>query len=243
MSASVSTVFVFDWDGTLLDVTEAITQSIVSALNGCITDPTLRSRHPLLQKFEVIDISTVQPFIGQRFKEQILPAIFPLIVEDPKLPEVFFQAFVDDYGDKDKNLFPGVRLLLEKIQSIPRCALALASNKSRFLLEPELEQQKLAHLFDHIACGDDPILDGQVKPHPYMLESLQPLWPQAETWYMVGDTPADMLASRRAHQHFTSVGVHNNQSIHCRDQLIALKPHVLLEHIGDFSIPWHLDSI
>lgn len=230
---SAKTVFIFDWDGTLLNVSEQILSSLQISINSVITDANLHSEFPILKELPLVTPFTLRPFIGLRFKEKILPDLFPEVCDDKKLVDVFYSAFLSLYREKKSSLFPGALDLLQKIKSDDSFGIALATNKSRDLLVHELSDHELDDLFDYIVCGDDPHHGGRTKPKPDMIECLYEHFPEATGWYMVGDSPADVLASKHASRHVVSVGVFNNQHASSCKILEQTEPDLLIEHVSD----------
>ena len=230
---SAKTVFIFDWDGTLLDVSEQIVSSLKHAINTVISDTKLQLDFPLLKRLPLVTPMTLRCYVGLRFKEKILPDLFPEVCQFPKLVDIFYHTFISHYRKKKSKLFPGVNHLLQIIKNDPSFGVALATNKSRALLIDELSDHGLSDFFDYIVCGDDASHGGKTKPEPDMLNNVCGHFPEATHWYMIGDSPADVLASKKAEHPITSVGVINNQPIASSNSLEETNPDFLLHKISE----------
>jgi HAD superfamily hydrolase (TIGR01549 family) len=225
---SVKTVFIFDWDGTLLDVSKHILFALESSINKMLSDSSLYATFPFLSDLQPVGESDLRPFLGHRFKENILPALYPEVCQHEELVTLFYQRFLATYSAQKSALFPQVEDLLHRIKQHPDCALALATNKSRSLLLRELNQHNLAALFDRILCGDDASHGGRTKPAPDMLNSIQAGYPQAETCYMIGDSPADILAAKNTTHPTISIAVLNDDCATTAAQIRDSQPDKLL---------------
>ncbi len=228
-SPSVKTVFIFDWDGTLLNVSRQILLALESSINGVLSSSSLCAQFPVLSSLQPVGKSDLRPFLGHRFKEKILPALYPEVCKHDDLVTLFYQQFLATYSAEKSALFPQVDNFLHRIKQHPDCALALATNKSRSLLLRELNQHNLATLFDYIVCGDDASHGGRTKPAPDMLNGIQAHYPLSKTCYMVGDSPADILAAKSTAQPTISIAVLNDDCVATASQLRDLQPDKLLE--------------
>ena len=239
-SPSVKTVFIFDWDGTLLDVSKQILFALESSINGVLSASNLALKFPVLSHLKPVRESDLRPFLGHRFKEKILPTLYPQVCQYDDLVTLFYQRFIDTYSAEKSALFPQVKNLLHRIKQHPNCALALATNKSRSMLQSELNQHNLANLFDCIVCGDDASHGGRTKPEPDMLNGILAEYPSAETCYMIGDSPADVLAAKSAAVPTTSIAVVNDDCAVTTVQLRDSQPDKLVERTDFVS---YLQSI
>ena len=202
---SAKTIFIFDWDGTLLDVSAQIVSSLKYAINTVISDTELQLDFPLLKQLPLVTPMTLRCYVGLRFKEKILPDLFPEVCQFPKLVDIFYHTFISHYRKKKSKLFPGVNHLLQIIKDI--------------------------------VCGDDASHGGKTKPEPDMLNNVCGHFPEATHWYMIGDSPADVLASKKAEHPITSVGVINNQPVASSNSLEETNPDLLLHKISE--LPQH----
>ena len=112
----------------------------------------------------------------------------------PSLPVAKYMDFVELYRkhflaqQESMTLFPGVRELLEQLQSDGHL-LALATGKSRRGLDHALEATGLGGHFVSSRCGDET----NPKPHPAMLlELMDELTLTAGALLMIGDTSHDL---------------------------------------------------
>jgi len=112
----------------------------------------------------------------------------------PSLPVAKYMDFVELYRkhflaqQESMTLFPGVRELLEQLQSDGHL-LALATGKSRRGLDHALEATGLGGHFVSSRCGDET----NPKPHPAMLlELMDEFALTAGALLMIGDTSHDL---------------------------------------------------
>lgn len=237
---SVKTLFIFDWDGTLLDVSKQILHALESSINEIISNPDLQEQYPILSSLQPVCKNDLRPFLGHRFKEKILPTLYPEVCSDADLVTLFYQKFLSYYSVKKSSLFPEVDNFLHRIKQHPDCGLALATNKSRSLLLRELQQHNLTLLFDSVVCGDDPSHGGRAKPEPDMINRIQDTFPQAETCYMIGDSSADILAAQQAAKPTISIVVVNEPCASSESDLQEFKPDRML-HRAD--LPGYISSL
>ena len=112
----------------------------------------------------------------------------------PSLPVEKYRDFVELYRkhflaqQESMTLFPGVRELLDRLQSEGHL-LALATGKSRRGLDQALEVSGLRGRFASSRCGDET----NPKPHPAMLlELMDEFALTAGALLMIGDTSHDL---------------------------------------------------
>ena len=170
---------VFDWDGTLMDSTRAIAESIQLAAG----DLGLR----------VPDFEAATHVIGLGLKDALRIAV-------PTLPPERLNDFVDRYKvhylERDLLLrpFAGVVELLTELKSrqIPT---AIATGKSRIGLDRALQSVGWGHFFQTSRCADE----GIPKPDPWMLnEVCRELGFSPKKTVMIGDTSHDLLMAEAA---------------------------------------------
>ncbi len=172
-------LIVFDWDGTLMDSTAAIAESIRSAAADLrLTIPTRE------QAAHVIGMG--------------LAAALRHCV--PDLPRDRYAEFGERYRvhhqSRDPDLIPfdGVVAMLEALSQGP-VPLAIATGKSRSGLERALDAIRWRHHFAGTRCADD----GLAKPDPWMLRDLMgELGARPERTVMIGDTTHDLAMARAA---------------------------------------------
>jgi phosphoglycolate phosphatase len=170
---------VFDWDGTLMDSTAGIAESIRNAARDLGVPVPARE--------------VASHVIGLGLRDSLRGAV-------PALPEQRYAEFVDAYRrhfaveQQRMELFPGVRELLEDLRASGRL-LAVATGKSRRGLDQALAATDLARYFAASRCADETT----PKPDPAMLlELLEELEATPGGALMVGDTSHDLEMARGA---------------------------------------------
>lgn len=170
---------VFDWDGTLMDSTAGIAESIRNAARDLGVPVPARE--------------VASHVIGLGLRDSLRGAV-------PALPEQRYAEFVDAYRrhfaveQRRMELFPGVRELLESLRASGRL-LAVATGKSRRGLDQALAATGLARYFAASRCADETT----PKPDPAMLlELLDELEASPGGALMVGDTSHDLEMARGA---------------------------------------------
>ncbi|KAF7599106.1 MAG: HAD family hydrolase [Candidatus Dactylopiibacterium carminicum] len=172
-------LIVFDWDGTLMDSTALIVDSIRAAC---------------------MDMGVAVPSRAQAAHVIGLSLVGAMREVAPGLDEAEVQELARRYRahylarDNETVLFEGTRELLELL-----CAegytLAIATGKARAGLDRVLASSGLAPLFQATRCADESFS----KPHPGMLLDLMDrLVVDPERTLMVGDTTHDLLMARSA---------------------------------------------
>lgn len=194
-------LIVFDWDGTLMDSTAVIVNSIQAAAKDLglpIPDKKAASH--------VIGLSL------QNAMEVALPGI------DPKYYPRVIERYRHHYLNQDGGLvlFDGVREMLNDL-SQQGYFLAVATGKSRVGLNRALDASKLLSLFDATRCADETFS----KPHPAMLQELtRELGQDMKRTVMIGDTTHDLLLAQNAGASAVAV----NYGAHTPSELQALSP-------------------
>ncbi len=172
-------LFVFDWDGTLMD-SEA---KIVNCMQSAIRDMGFDSRSE----------EQIRNIIGLGFKEA-LTMLYPDKTD-------FYDEFVKQYrvyflDDKSEAspLFSHVEPLLELLNKNTRF-LAVATGKGRQGLDKVLKETNLQQYFHVTRCADETFS----KPNPQMLyEIMDFVGVEAHQTVMVGDTEYDLNMARNA---------------------------------------------
>lgn len=173
------TTIIFDWDGTVVDSTYVIVDSIKKASRE------LGLEEPSDQKASWV--------IGLSLPKAILEVV-------PGLTEARLNEFIDAYrkyyftADPDLKMFDGVLPLLKRLRE-QGLSTAVATGKSRFGLNQALENHGIGDLFDITKTADQT----QSKPHPLMLEEIfDELMVDPSECVMVGDTSHDILMAQNA---------------------------------------------
>lgn len=192
-------VIIFDWDDTLLDAERILSNAKISALAEILKD---NQTYPFTSDWPMPGPSQLKQYTGHRFKEKIIPNIMnqfePNNPEHAKWSEDVYQRFRRYYQKEIKLLFSGVKDMLVTLKK-SGFIICIASNKSRDLLENEIEQTKVGSLLTYIIAGDDHSINKQFKPHPAMIDQIQEKFDKDTLFIMVGDRPFDIQAARASH--------------------------------------------
>jgi phosphoglycolate phosphatase len=201
---------VFDWDGTLMDSTAGIAESIRNAARDLGVPVPARE--------------VASHVIGLGLRDSLRGAV-------PALPEHRYAEFVDAYRrhfaqeQERMELFPGVRQLLEELRASGRL-LAVATGKSRRGLDQALAATGLARYFAASRCADETT----PKPDPAMLlELLEELDAAPRGALMVGDTSHDLEMARGAGVDAVAV----SYGAHAGDALRAFTPRACVASIAE----------
>src|SRR5690606_2543200 len=173
-------LFIFDWDGTLVD-SEA---RIVGAMHAAAAELGIAT----------LGIDAIRNIIGLGLPEAIV-ALYPELgsAQRIRLQQLYSQHYVAA-DQQPCQWFPGVRETLQRLQD-DGFVLAVATGESRRGLQRVLAQLDMLDFFAATRCADET----QSKPHPQMLhELLEQLAVSAQSAVMVGDTEYDMAMARAA---------------------------------------------
>jgi len=189
---------VFDWDGTIVDSTGAIADSIRAAARD------LDLEEPNAQQASHV--------IGLGLQDALRLAV-------PSLPPERLREFVERYRvhyfgrDPLLKLFDGMREMLDALRECG-VTMGVATGKSRVGLERAFDQTGLRRHFDATRCADE----GEPKPHPWMLLDLcEELGLEPSRTLMIGDTTHDHGMAQSAGALFGGVGY----GAHPREALLA----------------------
>jgi len=166
-------LFVFDWDGTLMDSES----KIISCMNLAIDD----------MNFEPRTDDQIRNIIGLGFKEA-LTVLYP---EKSSLYDEFVEQyrvyFLSD-DSEESPLFSHVEKLLELLNS-HSYFLAVATGKGRRGLDKVLKESQLEQYFHVTRCADETFS----KPNPQMLNEIMDfVGVEANETIMIGDTEYDL---------------------------------------------------
>ena len=152
----------------------------------------------------------------------------------PSLPVEKYRDFVELYRkhflaqQESMTLFPGVRELLDRLQSEGHL-LALATGKSRRGLDQALEVSGLRGRFASSRCGDET----NPKPHPAMLlELMDELALTAGELLMIGDTSHDLAMANSAGVDAVAV----SYGAHPGEALRALAPRACVSSVVELRL-------
>lgn len=189
------TVLLCDLDGTILDTTRLILESL---------------RHAAATVFGVVPEDSVFLANFGRPLEESLAALAP------ELSPVQFQAFVDAYlehthahQDRLLTVVPGADAAIRRLRAAGR-TLAVVTSKRKDLALHGLSRFGLGDSFAAVVARED---TARHKPDPEPLqEALRRLGVESDMAAYVGDSPFDMRAARAAGVRAWGI-VHNTFSI------------------------------
>lgn len=202
-------LFVFDWDGTLMDSE----RQIVRCMRCAAAD------------LEVVIPSEdeVRAIIGLGLPEALLK-LFPFYdrPQRERIRQAYARHFVAETGGRSE-LFPGARELLESLKAQGHL-LAVATGKSRLGLDRVLEQVDMLDFFDATRCADETAS----KPDPRMLnEILASLSVFSREAVMIGDTTFDLEMASRISMPRIGIG----HGVHSVAELKKHKPFAIVPDI------------
>lgn len=202
-------LFIFDWDGTLMDST----RKIVDAMQLAIAELGWPPR----------GAADVRDIIGLGLPE----AIAQLFPEAPLADRQQLQAaYVRHYLAADQQpcaFFPGAMAMMEELKGRGHL-LAVATGKSRRGMQRVLGQLDMHDFFHASRCADET----RSKPHPQMLyELLAELRATHTAAVMIGDTEYDMAMARSAGMARIAV----NYGAHAVERLLPYEPALVLDNL------------
>lgn len=196
-------LFIFDWDGTLMDSERQIVHCMQAAADDL--------------KVVVPPYEAVRGIIGLGLPEAI-QQLFP--EQDAASREAIRQAYARHFlggSGGGSQLFPHARELLDELRGSGH-HLAIATGKSRLGLDRVLGATGLTNAFHITRCADETAS----KPDPLMLhEILAALGVAPDCALMIGDTTFDLeMAARAAVPSIgLSHGVHAEEDLRRHDPL------------------------
>jgi phosphoglycolate phosphatase len=203
-------LFVFDWDGTLVDSTG----HIVSAMQAAADE----------LKFPALEAAAIQNIIGLGLPEAIL-ALYPALDEgDRQALRLGYAQHYIALNEQPPAMFAGVADTLARLKGEGHL-LAVATGKSRRGLLRILDQLGMCDFFHATRCADET----RSKPHPQMLhELLAELATPVRGAVMVGDTEYDMAMAQAAGM--PRIGV--DYGAHHADRLLLYTPDLILSEFA-----------
>lgn len=173
-------LFIFDWDGTLMDSE----RQIVACMQAAAMDVGV-----VVPAYE-----EVRSIIGLGLPEalrRLFPGHDPVLREEVR--RAYARHFVAEAGGRSE-LFPGAQELLADLRR-RGFLLAVATGKSRLGLDRVLDGVGMTNVFDATRCADETAS----KPDPRMLiEILTALTVFPTEAVMIGDTTFDLEMAARA---------------------------------------------
>ncbi|GLR25890.1 MULTISPECIES: HAD-IA family hydrolase [Limnobacter] len=210
---------VFDWDGTILDSTGAITRAIQ---RSCV-DVGLPDPGPEIASY----------VIGLGLSDALRHAA-------PGATDAQIKGLVEGYRrhylatDHELQIFDGVVPLLQALNE--RGVLCtVATGKSRQGLNRAMAQSGTGRYFSASRCADECFS----KPHPQMLHELMAEFAlEPEDLVMIGDTTHDLQMAQSAGVHSVAVqsGAHT-------PALLATVPHLIAFPSINEAAPWLINNV
>lgn len=202
---------IFDWDGTLVDSTGKIVESM-----------QLASSEAGLTALHNQDIKQI---IGLGLPEAIRQ-LWPAIEEDVvvEMRGLYNKHYMSEHHPR-LRFYGGADELLQGLQS-KGVELAVATGKSRAGLDRAFKDLKIGHMFSDSRCADET----KSKPHPLMLEELsESLGVSFDEMIMVGDTTFDLNMAKAIG--VDSVGI--THGAHSYDQLLGCEPVHMVRNLSE----------
>lgn len=206
-------LFIFDWDGTLVDSADKIVEAMAAAIGELALAP--RSN------------DAIRNIIGLGLPE----ALRQLYDDAPAaqltaLRETYVKCFLQ-LDQQPCRHFDGAFELLSQLRE-QGWLLAVATGKSRRGLQRALDQTGWSPLFDATRCADE----SRSKPHPQMLhELLAELAVQPQQAVMIGDTEYDMAMAETAA--IARIGV--SYGAHAPERLQRYRPWRIVDRLADVA--------
>lgn len=195
-------LIIFDWDGTLVDST----QRIVDSMQRAAAEVGLSQ----------VPDAAIQNIIGLGLPEA-LQAVWPVITsEQLEAMRTVYAGYFVSGSQVAMDFFPGAREMLNNLLN-QGYLLAVATGKSRKGLDRMLHDLNVGHLFAATRCADET----RSKPDPLMLQQLlSELSIAPAEAVMVGDTTYDLEMAAAAGVASIAMG----HGAHDDDQLLACGP-------------------
>lgn len=210
-------LFIFDWDGTLIDSKAKITLSMQLAAQSMGWEP--------------LEDNLIHNIIGLGLPEAIF-RLYPHIsdTERARLRDFYAANFIRLDQEKSSDFFPLVPETLASLRSQGHL-LSIATGKSRKGLDRILGGLGMETYFDATRCADETAS----KPHPLMLEQLLAQFDVApKDAVMIGDTEYDMEMARCINMPRIAV----SYGAHHIDRLHQYEPELCLDQF-DQLLDWH----
>ncbi|RYZ80269.1 MAG: HAD family hydrolase [Moraxellaceae bacterium] len=209
-------LFIFDWDGTLIDSKAKITHAMQLAAQDMGWEP--------------LEDHLIHNIIGLGLPEAIL-RLYPAITDQEyvALRNSYAANFIRLDEETPSDLFPTVTQTLDTLRGQGHL-LTIATGKSRKGLDRILDCLGMSHYFDATRCADETAS----KPHPLMLEELLKYFDtKAQDAVMIGDTEYDMDMARCIEMPRIAV----SYGAHYIDRLRQYEPELCLDQF-DQLLEW-----
>lgn len=205
-------LYIFDWDGTLCNSLDLITDSIRQSCEKL--------------GLPVRSVEESRSVIGLGLKEAMM-ALYPeLSISDiDELIEAYRRSYLADNLQQPSRLYDGVSETLDELKAAGH-QLAIATGKSRKGLDRVLASLDMQDYFQFSRCADET----RSKPHPLMLEEiLQQSGSSPNMAMMIGDTDFDLLMARAASVKAVAV----SYGAHSPERIQAANPDRVIDHISE----------
>ena len=193
-----STLVIFDWDDTILDVGDLLVRSQYLAATSIFKD---QHKYSFLQDWQLPTIDKFHSLVGNRLKEVVIPELFPhySLNNHESWADDFVKRFRNYYQNcnESKQLFHGARNALHNLHE-SGYKLAIATNKSRYLFDAEIEKEGIGPYFSATYCADDADVALQCKPNARMINLIQDKFSQQQRFVMIGDSSYDITAAKNS---------------------------------------------
>lgn len=201
----------FDWDGTLVDSTGRIVDSMQRAAD-------------FVGMAKLSDYA-IQQIIGLGLP-QALKTLWPAITDEQlELMSREYSVNFSQHSEVEADFYEHAIELLQTLKALGY-KLAVATGKTRKGLDEMLDGMKVRELFDTSRCADETTS----KPDPHMLEELlQELHIESSDALMVGDTSFDLEMAQAIQM--DSVGM--SHGAHDDTVLNKYAPQVLCHSLSD----------
>jgi HAD superfamily hydrolase (TIGR01509 family) len=220
LKAPVFDIAIFDFDGTVADTLPLIYGAFDAAL-----------AEPLGRRLGDREIRALFGPPDQDILRTVLPADRVTAAHERYL------AYYEREHGRLVTIFNGMHNLLQRCRAAGM-SLGLVTGKSRRTALLSLEKLEIADLFDVIVAGDDVTLP---KPHAEgALAALAALGHEpGQRGVFIGDSAADVVAGRDAG--LTTIAVRWGDPDF--DELLAAKPDVLCQTVGELASALGLDEL
>jgi phosphoglycolate phosphatase len=208
-------LYIFDWDGTLMDSTNKIVRCMQLAI----------AKHGLSER----DDADVKQIIGLGLPEAIQHLYPQITLQQVNDVRDSYSRFFIDADQSPCNFYPNVLAVLDQLRSSGHL-LAVATGKSRKGLNRVLDNLEMSDFFDAQRCADETAS----KPSPMMLEQiLMELDCDADKAVMVGDTEFDLAMANNAGMKSIAV----SYGAHAVERLLPHRPELLMDRF-DQLLDW-----
>lgn len=204
-------LYIFDWDGTLMDSIARIVSSMQAAAQySDFPMPTSEAVKDIIGLSLPVAVQTLFPSADEKTQQ--------LIVDE-------YKRQYEKVNDTPSCLFSNVTNLLNQLKHQGKF-LAIATGKGRNGLNKVLTSTQTVNYFDVTRCADET----QSKPHPDMLyQIIDALSISPQDSVMIGDTGFDLAMANKAN--IDSIGV--TMGVASEIELATHKPKKIVHSIDE----------